>query len=224
MQIKKIIKFIIASCEVKWWMGLLFLISPTFLIAAFLKKNKKSKEEVRLLIIKQNWRYFIATPVVALLVWIISGIEFSWPVVFVGGYYAVSRINEIFYAFVNDATSHLTSSEHSSSLKYYERIPLAMKSYLELIVLYGVVVFVLNTYLQSMSCGCESNICSLNMFQAIYYSGVTITTLGYGEITPNDMLSQFLSIYEVINGFSLIVVSFTIYVSKSIAENEHKTP
>jgi hypothetical protein len=73
-----------------------------------------------------------------------------------------------------------------------------------------------------MLCGETINKGDFTIWQAIYYSGVTITTLGYGEITPCHFISQLMAIFEVNNGFSLIVVSFTVYVSRSISEQEYK--
>jgi len=58
----------------------------------------------------------------------------------------------------------------------------------------------------------------LNIGDAIYFSGVTITTLGYGDIAPNILLSKFLVVFEVLSGFTLIIVSFTIYVSRAMKE------
>jgi len=56
---------------------------------------------------------------------------------------------------------------------------------------------------------------------------VTITTLGYGDIHPNstfyDIPIQVASSAEVINGFILIIVSFTIYVSKSLEAQEYNS-
>jgi voltage-gated potassium channel len=205
--------------------SLIFVLSPTRCLAAFLK-SKKPKDEVRDFIIKLNWGYLIITLIVAFFVGIIGQCktdnELIIFIIALCGYYALSRVNEVFIAFIQDATSHLKKTEHSSSLKYFERIPLAMRSYLELIVLYGIITFVLYSLLpSSMSCGGKI-CCDLTMCQAIYYSGVTITTLGYGEITPSHFISQFMAIYEVINGFSLIVVSFAVYVSRSISDEEYK--
>lgn len=203
---------------------LFFLFSPSLLAASYSKSKKQTKDEVRDFIIAKNWHYFLFAPVLVLIVGVSSLFGISHWLVAIGGLYAFSRVNEIYIAFVKDATSHLRNEEHSSSLKYHERIPLAMKSYIELIVLYGVISFALHFFYEVMNCGCGSGACSLNIWQAIYYSGVTITTLGYGEITPNSISTQLMAIYEVINGFSLIVVSFAVYVSRSISGEEFKKP
>lgn len=200
--------------------ALFFCLSPSLLTASYSKSKKHSKDAVRDFIISKNWQYFIFAPILAVVVGVSSLLEMAHWIIAIGGLYAFSRVNEVFIAFVKDATSHLRKEEHSSSLKYHERIPLAMKSYIELIVLYGVIAFTLHFFYGVMSCG--SGVCTLNVWQSIYYSGVTITTLGYGEITPTSWSSQMLAIYEVINGFSLIVVSFAVYVSRSISGEEYK--
>jgi len=43
---------------------------------------------------------------------------------------------------------------------------------------------------------------SLNVPEALYYSGVSFTTVGYGDITP-DGLARFLAISEAIVGVTL---------------------
>lgn len=203
---------------------LFFLSSLTLLFAAYSKSKKETKDDVSKFIIRRNLQYFVIAPFLAFFVWVFATYNISKWIVAIGGLYAFSRVNEIFIAFIKDATSHLRKEEHASSLKYYERIPLAMKSYVELIILYGVISFVLHFFFQAMSRGEKASVCSLDMWQAIYYSGVTITTLGYGEITPNAFSTQLMAIYEVINGFTLIVVSFAIYVSRSVSNKEYKNP
>ncbi len=219
-----LINHIKAECRKDKLSALFFTVSPSYLAASYLKAKKDTKDEVRDFIIARNWQYFIVASLLAFAVSVSAIFDISKWLVAIGGMYAFSRVNEIFIAFVKDASSHLRKEEHSSSLKYHERIPLAMKSYIELIVLYGVIVFGLHFFFQAMSCGTDSASCSLSMWQAIYYSGVTVTTLGYGEITPSSFSTQLMAIYEVINGFSLIVVSFAVYVSRSISAEEYKSP
>jgi voltage-gated potassium channel len=105
----------------------------------------------------------------------------------------------------------------SSGLKFYDRIKLAMVSYVELILLYGMLQFVLSVYGFGIMDYDKANI-----GDAIYFSGITIATVGYGDLLPQSSLSKLLSVYEVINGIVLIVVSFTIYVSQSIVNKEYE--
>lgn len=140
---------------------------------------------------------------------------------------SISRILEIFYAFYYDAHTHLsaTKKENNSSLKYHERIHLALYSYAELIFLYALVFYIFSGF------GVIFEVCYpvfnhgdktvvLDMIDAVYFSGVTITTLGYGDIQPSVALTKFLSVFEVLSGFALIIISFTVYVSKAIREME----
>lgn len=179
-------------------------------------------DQVRELLITRNKQYFFITTALVVIVCLFGSNELTAYILFPIFIYALSRINEIFIAFTNDASSHLRTEKTSSSLKYHERIPLAMRSYLELILLFGVVFFGFHLWFDGVSCGNDKIPCVISIWDGIYFSGVTITTLGYGEITPNDYLSKFFVIYEVLNGFTLIVVSFAVYVSKSISNNEAK--
>jgi len=49
---------------------------------------------------------------------------------------------------------------------------------------------------------------------AFYLSGVTITTVGYGDITPSHDLGKLLVLYEVWIGLVLIVVTFGTYLGQ----------
>ncbi len=214
------------------WEILFYALSWTYFRASFLVDQQTTKDSRRDLIKKLNWQYFTVAPVVAALIgfltWVVSHNDptlingFLKTVLTIAGVYAFFRVNEVFLAFVRDARSHLKPIKHKSSLKYHERIPLAMRSYVELIILYGIIYFSLNMICSSLLCGGKP--CSVCIWNAIYFSGVTITTLGYGDIAPGDIGSQFFTIYEVINGFSLLIVSFTVYVSRSIAANEYINP
>jgi voltage-gated potassium channel len=140
-------------------------------------------------------------------------------------FYAFSRVNEIFFAFIRDATDKLKTKTTKPRLKsrdlmFYGRIKLAMVSYIELIFLYGILQFILSFYESGINNGCDNWIA--NIGESIYFSGITIATVGYGDLSPKHGLSQFLAVYEVINGLVLIVVSFTIYVSRSIVDGEYE--
>jgi voltage-gated potassium channel len=48
---------------------------------------------------------------------------------------------------------------------------------------------------------------------AIYFSGVTLATLGYGDISPVHPFSKLLSVYEVLAGLLIVVISLALYVT-----------
>lgn len=134
--------------------------------------------------------------------------------------WSTSRILEISYAFFNDAHTHLEKPKKDkidTNLKYPDRIRLAMYSYVELIILFGSLYYALSAIIDStfLIAGKADVIGIVN---SIYFSGVTITTLGYGDISPNIMVSKLLVVFEVLSGFTLVIVSFTIYVSRAIRE------
>jgi len=41
-----------------------------------------------------------------------------------------------------------------------------------------------------------------NFLEAFYFSGVTLATLGYGDILPRHSLSRLMALYEVRGGFA----------------------
>lgn len=125
---------------------------------------------------------------------------------------------EITKAFLEDAVQKLNKEESSSNLKFGERLILSFKSYIELIVNFGTFYYLLPATFFDVSG--EKKFSSI--IEAIYFSGVTITTLGYGDFSPSHPLAQFLTVFEVLAGFSLIVVSFAVYSSLAINSNEKK--
>jgi len=141
----------------------------------------------------------------------------------------ISRSLEIFYAFYKDSISQLSIEKNNSHLKYYERIQLAMRSYIELILNYAIFYFVYINLISLYDIDISSILPEFkiyNIIDSFYYSIVTITTLGYGDIHPNSNIYsipiKLVSSFQVINGFILIIVSFTIYVSKSLEAKEYK--
>ncbi len=146
------------------------------------------------------------------------GLGIIW--VFIIFLWSTSRILEISYAFFNDAHTHLEKPKDDrieTNLKYPDRIRLAMYSYIELILLFGSLYYVLSA-INCSSYNIAGKETVIDIVNAIYFSGVTITTLGYGDISPNIFISKILVIFEVLSGFALIIVSFTVYVSRAMRE------
>ena len=199
-------------------------LSPTLLFADYRKYLKGPDKTAAAQCAKRLNKGFFGTTLICLVVLLLlehflrgKGTTVWKVVTGATAYYAFSRRNEIFIAFILDATSHLRAVEHTTDLKYYERIQLAMRSYLELILDYAIVVLGVFNNIGGFSMCCE---CSFNVLSAIYFSGVTIATIGYGDIHPIYWFPQLLAIYEVLNGIALIVVSFTVYVSRSVDAKE----
>lgn len=64
---------------------------------------------------------------------------------------------------------------------------------------------------------------SLSFFDITYYSVVTITTLGYGDIRALHWVSRLLSMIEVIVGLGLVVIYVGITAAILLREKERRT-
>lgn len=53
-------------------------------------------------------------------------------------------------------------------------------------------------------------------FQHIYFSFITITTVGYGDISPASFITQFIAMIEIITGIALLNFSLGITLSSGI--------
>lgn len=123
-------------------------------------------------------------------------------------YYGLSRTIEIFIAFTFDAHDKLARKPRRSDLRPTERVQMVMKSYFGLIIYFAVAYHALPANFEE----------PLSGWQAIYFSGVTITTLGYGDIHPDGELGQGLVLVEVLLGLFLLVVSIASYLN---SDSEH---
>lgn len=61
-------------------------------------------------------------------------------------------------------------------------------------------------------------------FQCLHLSIATITSTGYGDITPARPISRFFTDIEMLSGTSLLVVALGIVFSKSWERNEPRSP
>ncbi len=134
----------------------------------------------------------------------------SFIFIFLWSYFLLSRCNEIFWAFLKDSIDKM-DNKHSqkSELTSKDRIKLSLKSYLELIFNFSILYALLPGTNQVWT-----KTTPIKILDSIYFSGVTITTLGYGDISPLHWYPKFLTIYEVFCGFILLIVCFTIYTGK----------
>jgi voltage-gated potassium channel len=198
--------------------------SPTYIYADIRKKKTHTPEERAKRLTAYNHRY-LATSILFLVglstiycrpVYNSSyGVLYAAITVFVIWLLPFSRCNEIFFAFIRDALDKF-DKKSSSSLTYRQRIELAFFSYFELIFNFAIIYFVLPVSFFKDFKGFS------NVLEAIYFSEVTITTIGYGDISPKHWLPQLLTVYEVFCGFILLLVCFTIYTSKGLSSNNEK--
>jgi len=209
-----------------------FIFTPTYLFAEH-KREGLSKEKKADLFKEYNSRYMWVSILTLGFFLVMSNkyrfneyLDDSYKVIYIVTtciliwFLPFSRINEIFHAFIVDAIDKVSNKNSSSALTYGDRITLALRSYLELVFNFAIIYCLVSmkwfSYDISDGCVCYD---MGGILDALYYSGVTITTLGYGDISPNYWITQLLSVYEVFCGFILLIVSFTIYVGKGLNEN-----
>jgi voltage-gated potassium channel len=185
---------------------ILFL--PTRVIAE-LVKARQSDGGTRF-IKNWHWTFFFAAPLSCVVIYVlsISGVSHLpplWFVVVYGWAVPFSRCNEIFYAFLADALDQMERVEPRTALTPVERVKFAVRSYVEVVCDFGIIYFLFPAYYFSQP--------FRSIVHAVYFSGVTLSTVGYGDVTPSRPLTQFLVLYEVAIGLVLVVITLATYVS-----------
>jgi voltage-gated potassium channel len=115
----------------------------------------------------------------------------------------ISRNIEIPFAFLSDAVDKLKTGS-GNTIGYAERIELSILVYFEILLNYALIY----TLLSDVNWEPEVE---LSMLQSIYFSVITLTTLGYGDICPTENLSRILCVFEVMTSMIIIVISVAIY-------------
>jgi voltage-gated potassium channel len=188
-------------------------LSPTRAIMRFRKAHATKAHYAKMI---ANWNrifLFVAISSCAatfLLNWLLPTVSRSTGAfalfVFLVGW---SRCNETIIAFGGDARDKLRGLTSNPSLPPSVRLEFVVQSYFEIALWFGLVACYLPSYMYRKSI-------HLDIANAIYFSGVTISTLGYGDFVPSHWVSRFLSLYEVFSGLFLIAIAITIYLSQSL--------
>jgi len=116
-----------------------------------------------------------------------------------------SRIVEITYAFYNDAFDQMAGQTPRSGLSRVQRFKLLGRSYFEVAVCYA-----------SLYLACPSTAFTnppTNGFESLYFSWITITTTGFGDVTPKAWLARAFCMTEVAVGLMLLVLAVGTYFS-----------
>ncbi|NOI16485.1 ion channel [Vibrio hepatarius] len=207
------------------------VLSPTWFLAKKLKANKVGDERKFLL---KNLNIFYLVFAIILIIPIVF-FQSEWSLesgervnslnellpfgyLFLWGYFLISRCNEIFIAFLDDAADKLKRTDSTSSLEFFERLKLSLHSYLELIINFAFLYMLTPTsyWCESSESICQPNLTSIS--DALFYSAATITTLADGSVSPSYWFVQFLTIYQIFCGFTLLIVCFTVYTGRAINE------
>jgi voltage-gated potassium channel len=152
--------------------------------------------------------------------------------------YAFSRTVEVFWAFLRDVV-HQTkygNTKTKSSLEPWERIQLALKGSVGLMLGFGILLYFLSERMLSALilhlgddagwartvAGWFSGPDTRHILEAVYYSGITITTTAYGDFAPTGIIPHFLALYALSVGIVLIVVCFAIYAGRVAPPTQRK--
>lgn len=209
---------------------LFWVLSPTYKLA---ERNKKKwlvgddgRQRLTDKIKKHNQYYLAITLMFAAVAGLIfkqdfySDKDYKYLTYFVVSLYVwlifFSRGYEIFKAFLDDAVEKLNGIPSTSALNYGDRLRLAFNSYIELMVGFGVLYYVLPS---SFFKGSAPNFQFANIIEAIYFSGITMATVGYGDISPACWFTQALVVFQVFCSLTLALVSFTVYTSLALASS-----
>jgi hypothetical protein len=116
-----------------------------------------------------------------------------------------SRIVEIAYAFYNDAFDQLEGLPPRSRLKRSQRLKLLGCSYFEVAVCYALLYLALPV-------GSFHNH-PARPFDSLYFSWITITTTGFGDVFPSSTCARALCMTELGIGLMLIIFGVGAYFS-----------
>jgi voltage-gated potassium channel len=212
---------------------LFWLFSPTYKYSELRKRrllrraehHDLSKSQVTRAIKRANVLYLLVTLVFAVLVGLLFRHDWyydpqlsyaNYLICFIVGWLLFfSRALEIFRAFFADAVEKLNGKPARSWLNYGERLSLAFNSYVEVMVGFGVLYYMLPQGLFKNSCEPYHFV---NIFEAIYFSAMTMFTVGYGDIGPSHWLTQALVLLQCVCGMTLALVCFTVYTTLALRE------
>ena len=199
-----------------WFVVLFSIIAPTWSFANLLKRKYHRTRIIKTL----NWFWLGVSVFMFVGLWICTQNDVglvprlsSRPVdqsvvenaVLLWVYLLWSRNTEIGFAFLRDAHDKISPLVAASKLKPRDRLALALRSYIELILNFTM-LFALcpaNSWQESFEPKLVTDV--------LYFSATTITTSGNGAFVPKGKMLQFLSTYEIYCGLILLVVCFTIY-------------
>jgi hypothetical protein len=129
-------------------------------------------------------------------------------------WYAFSRIYEVIFAFYQDAIRVLEDKPRTTDLSATERIIMVAKSYFGLIVSYAVLFYFIPCNMFELTEQVPNLADPISGLDALYFSSVTITTVGYGDILPVSPWAKLLVMSEVLAGLFLLVISVAIYLGR----------
>lgn len=62
-----------------------------------------------------------------------------------------------------------------------------------------------------------------SVIEALYFSGISIATVGYGDNYPTHWSTQMLVLYEIFCGLALLLVAFAVYTGFGLGKVQQAT-
>ncbi len=125
--------------------------------------------------------------------------------VYIGPLIGYFRINELVIAFYSDSIA--TKRMRIPTLK--QRVFLLTMSYAEVILQFAIIHYSISILLSTST----DELAFHNIGDAIYFSAITITTTGYGDLSPKIFVSRIAAGYEAIVGIVFIAIALSTYLS-----------
>jgi hypothetical protein len=76
-------------------------------------------------------------------------------------------------------------------------------SHLSIVLLFASVYWIVDTFVLDKK-GLKSDKKELNWFDCLYFSLVTQTTVGYGDIVPNHTITKIINMFQLLSVYGLI--------------------
>jgi hypothetical protein len=96
--------------------------------------------------------------------------------------------------------------------------------YLLLGMAWAFAYLIVEVYLPGSLTGLRADVWQANVHSLIYYSMVTLTTLGYGDITPAQPLVRFLAYMESVTGIFYTTVLVASLIGLRLSAADRRTP
>lgn len=201
---------------IKWmhklsaWDILTFVVSPTrFIIERFENRDERT---IRI------WNWIFRCALIACVVGL-YGVKTGEAVLHIAlgfGYiglwfFPFSRITELGIAFYRDAFQRFGPTT-ATTITPVQRLQFLVLSYFEVAIQFGILYFCLPSgyFTREFS----------SIIEAIYFSVVTITTAGYGDIAPKKPWSQIGCMCELAVGFILVIFALGSYLATTPRPDE----
>jgi voltage-gated potassium channel Kch len=125
-----------------------------------------------------------------------------------------SRINELAIGFYYDAIERFEGARSKTRDAAVDRIKSILAAYCEVAVQFGILYFCLfpgGSFTRSFH----------SIVEAVYFSVVTISTVGYGDIAPATPWTQITAMYELGVGFLIVAFVLGSYLATTSGEPDN---